>query len=164
MQTVQADARDFVLTRRFALCLMPMQTVQLLGGPTERLRCLRCVRAHLRAGGLAALAISEALEPFHPGPGVRLPLPDQRELEGVVYSSQPTAIRARANAFVLERRREIVELDGAHRTAEDRTELAALRAGELEREAERAGLRPRARRGIPATVDYVGSTVVILGA
>ena len=164
VRTVHADARDFSVAGRYALCLVPMQTIQLLGGPAERVRCLSRIRTHLQPGGLAALAISEALEPFDPGPDIRLPLPDQRELDGVVYSSQPTAVRAGTGGFVLERRREIVERDGVHRTAEDRIELAALRADELEREGERAGLHPRGRRTIPATNDYVGSTVVMFGA
>lgn len=164
VETVLADARGFDLGRRFPLCLIPMQTIQLLADSTERVRCLRCVGAHLDAGGVAAIALSEALEPFDPRPGVRLPLPDLRELDGVVYSSQPTAVRAGEGAYVLERRREIVQRDGRHTVDEDRIRLAALRAGELEREGELAGLSVRPRRTIAATSDYVGSTVVILGA
>ena len=32
VRTVLADARDFELAERFAVCVVPMQTVQLLGG------------------------------------------------------------------------------------------------------------------------------------
>src|SRR5690242_16623567 len=32
LDTVRADARDFELGRRFPLCVVPMQTIQLLGG------------------------------------------------------------------------------------------------------------------------------------
>ena len=35
-QTVVADARDFSLDRRFGLIVVPMQTIQLLGGPGGR--------------------------------------------------------------------------------------------------------------------------------
>ena len=51
--TLCADARAFDADRRFALCVVPMQTIQLLGGPEERARCLECVRAHLVTGGRA---------------------------------------------------------------------------------------------------------------
>ncbi|HSO99506.1 MAG TPA: class I SAM-dependent methyltransferase [Solirubrobacteraceae bacterium] len=163
VETVLGDVREFALGRRFPLCLVPMQTIQLLADSAERLRCLRCVRTHLASGAIAAFAISEALEPFDPGPGVRLPLPDLRELDGVVYSSQPTAVRSGEGAYVLERRREIVQGDGHHSVDEDRIRLAALSSDQLEREGERAGLSPRPRHAIAATSDYVGSTVVMFG-
>ena len=41
--------------RDFDLCLVPMQTIQLLGGPIERVAFLRRARAHLRDGGLLAV-------------------------------------------------------------------------------------------------------------
>ncbi|MBV8941243.1 MAG: class I SAM-dependent methyltransferase, partial [Solirubrobacterales bacterium] len=40
--TVVADARDFTLDERFPLVLVPMQTIQLLGGPDGRAAFLRC--------------------------------------------------------------------------------------------------------------------------
>ena len=50
-EAVAADAREFDLDRRFGLVLAPMQIVQLLGGPEERIRCLGCVARHLTPGG-----------------------------------------------------------------------------------------------------------------
>src|SRR3954468_22686691 len=47
VQTVVSDARQFTLRRRFALVLVPMQTLQLLGGAAGRAAFLRCARAHL---------------------------------------------------------------------------------------------------------------------
>ena len=68
VETVCADARSFELSRRdFALCLVPMQTLQLLGDATERAAFLRCARAHLRPGGLLACAIVTELDPFDVG-------------------------------------------------------------------------------------------------
>ena len=43
----------FELGRRFALCIVPMQTIQLLGGRDGRLAFLRCARRHLDRGGRA---------------------------------------------------------------------------------------------------------------
>ena len=63
VQTVQADARDFTLEHTaHALCIVPMQTLQLLGGAPGRARFLARAHAHLRAGGLLACAIVTELE------------------------------------------------------------------------------------------------------
>ena len=88
----RADARDFDLgERRFGLILVPMQTVQLLGGPDGRAPFLRRARAALAPGGLLAIAIADALETFDE---VRClpPIPDIREIDGIVYASRPVAV------------------------------------------------------------------------
>ncbi|HWF75092.1 MAG TPA: hypothetical protein VG186_17220, partial [Solirubrobacteraceae bacterium] len=92
------------------------------------------------------------------------PLPDIRELDGVVYASRPIAVREQSDAFVIERLREIVGRDGAHEVQENRIALYRVGAAELEREGVAAGFHALARAHIPATADYVGSEVVILGA
>jgi SAM-dependent methyltransferase len=162
--TVTADARSFELGRQFALCLVPMQTIQLLGGETGRVEFLRRARRHLTPRGVIAAALADELEPYDVADGGPVPLPDMCELGGVVYSSSPTAIRAEGDQFVLERRREVVGTDGA-RTAElNRIHLDRLTAPELERDAVTAGLKPVRRTLVPATDDYVGSAVVIVGA
>src|SRR6201987_327379 len=91
---ITADARDFDLGRRFALCIFPMQTIQLLGGAGARRAFLECARRHLRADGLLAVAIAPELELFEVVDGGLTPLPDIREVDGVVDSSLPTAVRA----------------------------------------------------------------------
>ncbi len=110
--TVAADARDFELPERFPLIIVPMQTIQLLGGPDGRARFLACARRHLLPGGAVAIAIAEVLEPYEVTDGLPAPLPDVREHDGVVYSSQPIAVRADHGGFVLERRRETVSPAG----------------------------------------------------
>ena len=59
--TVLADAREFDLGRRFALCLVPMQTIQLLGGATGRADFLRCAHRHLQDEGVLAIALTDTL-------------------------------------------------------------------------------------------------------
>ena len=162
--TVVADARAFDLGRRFALCLVPMQTIQLIGGTDGRMSFLRCARAHLEEGGLLAIAISEALDVYEVTDGTPAPLPDMRELDGVVYASHPTAVRADEAGFVLERRRETISPAGDRTVEHDSVHLDRLTSTELEREAQAAGLRPDGRAVIPATEDYVGSSVVMLRA
>jgi SAM-dependent methyltransferase len=162
--TAAADAREFDLGRRFALCLVPMQTIQLLGGPAGRAQFLRCARVHLAQRGLVAIAISEALDVYEVSDGTPAPLPDMRELDGVVYASHPTAVRAQDDGFVLERRRETISASGERRVEHDTVHLDRLTASQLEHEARAAALTPAGRAMIPANDDYVGSTVVMLSA
>jgi SAM-dependent methyltransferase len=159
--TVLADARDFDLGRRFALCLVPMQTIQLLRGPVGRRRFLRCARRHLLDDALLAIAISEDLEVYELLDGVPGPYPDICERDGIVYSSQPTAVRLEGDGFVLERRREIVTPQGERTVEDDSIRLDRLSAAELEREARTAGLSPAGRTEVAETEDYTGSTVVM---
>ena len=163
LTTVVGDARDFSLQRRFGLVLAPMQTVQLLGGAGGRAGFLRCARDHLTADGRLAVAIAEQIDAYEVTEGSMGPLPDVLERDGAVYFSQPTAIRADADGFVLERRRERVAADGERTIAEDRIRLDRLDADTLEAEARAIGLRVASRRVIGATDDHVGSTVVVLG-
>jgi SAM-dependent methyltransferase len=164
VETVTADAREFTLAGAFALCLIPMQTIQLLGGPEGRMRCLRCVREHLRPAGDLAVAIVETVELYDSGAGGPAPLPDMVDRDGVVYFSQPTAVRAQPGAFVLERRRERVGADGVRTIEDNVVRLDALQADQLETEAAAAGLIAQERIEIAPSRDHVGSMVVILGA
>ena len=61
VETVVADAREFVLGRRFSLVLVPMQTLQLLGGRSGRAAFLRRALDHLAPGGLLAAALADAM-------------------------------------------------------------------------------------------------------
>jgi SAM-dependent methyltransferase len=164
IETIVADARRFELGRRFALCLVPMQTIQLLGGEPGRMEFLRCARRHLLVGGMIAIALSELLELFDVDDGSPVPLPDVCEREGIVYCSQPTAVRSDRDGFLLERRRETVTPAGERSVAQDLIHLDRLTADELEREARGIDLRPAGRRRVAQTSDYVGSTVVLLHA
>jgi SAM-dependent methyltransferase len=162
VSTVVADARDFALQTSFALCIVPMQTIQLLGGSRPRRAFLACARRHLRPGGTLAIALADELEPFDADgdPFVVAPLPDVCERDGVVYSSRPTAIRERDGGFVLERRRETVSVGGDLTVELDEVVLDSVSADTLEREGVAVGLTALGRVSIPATDEYVGSLVV----
>jgi SAM-dependent methyltransferase len=162
VETVLADARDFGLPgRSFALCVVPMQTIQLLGGREQRAAFLRRAAMHLRPGGMLAIAIAQDLEEFEWHDGDGEPLPDMVELDGAVYFSQPTAVRRRGRTYVLERVRETVHPSGRRDRQEDRVALDSLSASRLLREGAQAGLRALTTRHIPPTVEHVGSEVVI---
>ncbi len=163
IETVHADAREFELAARFAVCLVPMQTIQLLGGLEGRRRFLERTKRHLIDGGVVAIAISEVLELFDvSGCAAAAPLPDMCELDGIVYSSHPTAVRSEPDGYVLERRRETVTIDGTRSVAIDLIHLDRLTKDELEREATACGLSPIETRAVAPTEDHVGSEVVIL--
>lgn len=156
---VSGDVRALELDRRFPLVLAAMQLVQLLG-PEERPAFLRGVTRHLEPGGRAALAI---LEPPGDSEGT-LPLPDLREVNGWVCSSQPLAIRTGEGGLTVIRRRQTVSPNGAISEEEDEVFLNALTLATLEAESVAAGLRLDEAVAIPPSEDHVGSTVAILEA
>jgi SAM-dependent methyltransferase len=163
--TIVADARAFWLELSFPLIIVPMQTIQLLGGAQGRAAFLECATYHLESPGVLAIAIADDLELFDvtdsTAPG---PLPDVTEHDGVVYSSRPVAVRDDGDGFELERRRETVTADGQLSVEQDLIHLDRVDPDTLEAEATAAGLRAASRMEIAATEDYVGSTVVMLRA
>jgi SAM-dependent methyltransferase len=157
-----ADAREFSLSAPVELCIVPMQTIQLLAGRADRARFLQRARAAVRTGGLLALAIADALEPFEVAAGSPEPLPDVGEFDGTVYSSRPLAVRPENGGFVLERRRETVTVAGDLSAETDYVRLEALDGDALEAECRAAGFAPAPRERVATTPDHVGSTVVML--
>jgi len=162
--TVVADARSFALDRRFPLCIVPMQTIQLLGGAEGRGQFLDRARDHLAPGGRLAIAIADELEPFDASIATLGPLPDVQEIDGTVYSSRPTAVRVTGDRFVLERRRETVTSEGRLDVEDDVIDLDRVEAVRLTAEGVAHGLQADGRIEIPPTDEYVGSTVVVLHA
>lgn len=160
--TVHADARAFALGRPVAQILVPMQTLQLLGGPAGRARFLRCAAAHLRPGGILAAALADALEGDVEGARAENPLPDIREIDGVVYASTPVGVWRERGGIVIRRRRETVDEAGATTTEHDEILLDDLDVATAEREAAPFGLRALPARAVAPTDEYVGSEVVVL--
>ena len=158
VQTVAADARAFALDRKFALIVVPMQTLQLLAGEHEQF--VERAAAHLAPGGLIAAAIANPPE----YEGDLLPLPDMMERDGWVWSSQPVAIRPVEAGALIERRREAVSPEGRRTVTANRIVLARITPDELEAAGKRHGLSPLPRRWVPESEDYIGSDVVMLRA
>ncbi len=59
VRTLVGDARAFWLGETFRLCIVPMQTIQLLGGAEGRLQFFECAREHLEPRGVLAVAVAE---------------------------------------------------------------------------------------------------------
>jgi SAM-dependent methyltransferase len=175
VETVCADARSFELSvRDFGLCLVPMQTIQLLSGAAERVSFLQCALAHLRPGGLLACAIATELEPFEITDGSPGPSPETVRIGETLYASQATSVRMLSHGIVIERERRIVapgreeSSDGAQagESTSERNiiELAPVSASELDREASQVGFHPEPALEIDPTDEHVGSAVVMLRA
>lgn len=175
IETVHADARSFALERRdFALCLAPMQTIHLLGGAEGRLAFLRRAREHLHPGGTIACAILGELEPFDCSAGGEGPASERTHVGRRLYLSRATRVSELPGEVVIERERRVLDDDPARASSgseppapppeRDVVVLDRLSAATLEREAVTAGLRVLPRAEVPATSDYVGSVVVMLGA
>lgn len=154
-----ADARDFELASPASLVLAPTHLLQLLPDAEERAKCLRCIGAALRPGGLLAAAIIEEM----PEPdGAPPPLPDVREVDGWVYSSLAVEAAIGPGEIVVRRLRQTVSPDGSLSEEPNEIRIATFRAESLEREAAAFGLVPAGRRVIPPTELHVGSLVVLL--
>jgi SAM-dependent methyltransferase len=178
VETACADARSFSLRRRdFGLCLVPMQTIQLLGGASGRAAFLETAREHVRPGGMLACAILAALEPFDCSHGEEGPAPESVERDGQIYSSRATRVSERGSRVLIERERRIVlapQSGAPARTADrsgvelscerDLVELDRVSATALQREARALGWEVDAPRVVPATSEHVGSVVVVLRA
>jgi SAM-dependent methyltransferase len=161
IQTVCADARSFALPHKesIALCIAPMQTVQLLGGSAGRMAFLRRAHAHMRPGGLLACALVSEIEPFDCTGGDLGPSPETCHIDGIRYTSQATRVVAKRQTILIERHR---RTDGSCAVERDLIELDRIGAADLEREGIAAGLRPAAARHVPTTADHAGSDVVML--
>jgi len=160
VETLCADARTFDLQGKdFDLCLIPMQTVQLLGGSAGRIEFVGRARAHLRPGGLLAAAIITAVEPFDRAHGDPAPSPELARVNDAIYETCAVRVSVLEESVLIERERHI---HGDGEPERDVIELDRVTARELEREATGAGLRPERSRELLPTRDHVGSTVVML--
>jgi SAM-dependent methyltransferase len=163
VETVLADARDFDLDRRFPLVLVPMQTLQLLGGRRGRSAFLLRALDHLEPGGRLAVALADAMDCFdeeHDMP----PPPDACQFAGVLYASHLVAVVEEDGRAAIRRRREIIGPGERYESVEAVVRLERVTAGEVEAEATQLGFLTEPRLSIPETEDYLGSTVVVLRA
>lgn len=156
IEVICADACDFSIDTRVALCIVAMQTVQLLA---DRPAFMRCVLDALEPGGLLALAVlGRDVQPFD----LELAA-DVTEHDGVRYVSAPTALRERVDSVLLERRRTV--FDGtAESVSLDVATLARLEPATLAAEGLAAGFAYRGLLTIAATDQHAGSQVVMLEA
>jgi SAM-dependent methyltransferase len=161
VETVVADARAFALGGRFPLVLVPMQTLQLLGGPPGRAPFLRRTLAHLQPGGLLAIALADAVDCFdeeHSEP----PPPDACEIDGVRYASHLLGVADEGDRAAIQRFREIIGPGERYASEQAVVRLDRVSADEVAAEGRELGFVTEPHRSIPETDEYLGSTVVVL--
>jgi SAM-dependent methyltransferase len=170
IETVCTDARTFELDRRdFALCIAPMQTVQLFGGAPGRLEFLRHARAHLAPGGVLACAIVTEVEPFDCDAGDLGPSPEIARIAGSSYISRATRVLVERRTVRIERERGIVTAPRAASPSEPAwernvIELDRVSVAQLRHEGHEAGLAATGKRVIEATAEHTASVAVIFRA
>ena len=171
VRTVVGDARDFELDEDgFDLCVVPMQTLQLLAGANERRALFGRAAAHMRAGAVLACAIVTAAEEFDSLAGQLGPSPDRLAIGERVYFSRPLSVRVEPGSIRIERERVVLPGDGASPERWrgggelDVVELARVSEEELWREAATAGLASEPTRLIGETEEHTASEVVMFRA
>ncbi|HEY1451193.1 MAG TPA: class I SAM-dependent methyltransferase [Solirubrobacteraceae bacterium] len=176
VRTVCADARSFSLERTdYDLCVVPMQTIQLLGGVAGRADLLRCAKAHLRPGGVLACAILGEIEPFDCSAGGNGPAAERASVDGLLYLSRAVRVSETPTTVVIERERRVLS-DGARigptetspknddRLERNIVELDRVGVRQLQHEGEAAGLSVAPTHNIAATDEHVSSSVVMFCA
>ena len=167
VEAVQGDAREFSLPQRdFDLCLVPMQTLQLLHGAGEREALFARAHEHLRRGALLACAIVSEVEDFDSLAGALGPSPDRVRHGSTLYMSRPVRVSHVGDLLRIERERlELPDDREPPRPAElNVVELELVEEERLHDELRAAGFTPEPSRLIPETDEHASSEVVIARA
>jgi SAM-dependent methyltransferase len=163
VRTVLGDAREFSLDQRVALIIVPMQTLQLLGGPGPRADFMRRGLHHLERGGRLAAALADAVECFDEEHDL-IPPADTLEIVDVRYASQLVTVVDEGDHAALHRRREVVGPSGREDVRDVVVRLDRVSADEVAAEGRRLGFLNEPHRFVPQTEEYLGCTVVVLRA
>ncbi|HEY6636923.1 MAG TPA: class I SAM-dependent methyltransferase [Solirubrobacterales bacterium] len=146
-----------------ALAVGPLHLIQELDG-AARPALLGRLAELMSPGGTVALTVVDESTLLSAGTAATQILPDMRELDGWVYSSEPLWVQVGDAVLTVRRLRERVSPDGRmERTVQDDI-LHRVSPDRLELEAEEAGLRRAGRRQLSSGPNEADSAVVILEA
>ena len=145
-----------------ALAIGPLHVIQVLDGAT-RPALLGRLAELMAPGATIALTVVDETTLLSTGASSTQILPDMRELDGWVYSSEPLWVQVGDQVLTVRRLRERVSPSGQmERTIQDDI-LHRVSPDRLELEAEEVGLRRAGRRQISSAPNEADSTVVLLG-
>jgi SAM-dependent methyltransferase len=146
-----------------ALAIGPLHVIQVLDA-AARPALLGRLASLIAPGGILALTVVDESTLLTSGAASIQILPDMRELDGWVYSSEPLWVQVGDEALTVRRLRESVSPEGGiERDIHDEI-LHRVDPDALEREAAIAGLRPAGRRQISSGENEADSTLVLLEA
>jgi len=152
---------ELSLPVRPALAIGPLHLIQIVDAP-DRPGLLTRLGELLAPGGTLALTVVDESTLLDSGAASTRILPDMRELDGWVYSSEPLWVQVGDQALTIRRLRETVSPEGwMERDIHDET-LHRVDPNSLEQEAAEAGFRPAGRRQISSGEGEADSTVVLL--
>jgi precorrin-6B methylase 2 len=146
---------------RPALAIGPLHVIQIVNGDA-RPALLGRLREVMAPGGTIALTLVDESTLLSVGAAATQILPDMREIDGWVYSSEPLWVQVGDEVLTVRRLRERVSPEGRmERTVQDDL-LHRVSPDRLETEAEAVGLRPAGRRQISSGPNEADSSVVLL--
>jgi SAM-dependent methyltransferase len=147
--------------RRPTLVIGPLHVIQVLDGDA-RPPLLSRLREITAADATVALTVVDESTLLSSGAAASQILPDMREVDGWVYSSEPLWVQVGDEALTVRRLRERVSPEGEMERAVHDDILHRLDPETLEREASEAGFLPMGRRKITSAEDEADSVVVLL--
>jgi predicted O-methyltransferase YrrM len=156
-----AAPAELQLPSRAGLAIGPLHLIQELDA-AARLALLSRLAELLAPGATIALTLVDETTLLSSGAAATQILPDMRELDGWVYSSEPLWVQAGDDMLTVRRLRERVSPDGQmERTVHD-DRLHRISPDRLELEATDAGLRRAGRRQISSGPNEADSAVILL--
>jgi len=160
---VRADlaSSELELPASPTLVIGPLHVVQVLDS-SDRPALLERLRELIAPGGQMALTVVDETTLLSAGAAATQILPDMREVDGWVYSSEPLWVQVGENALTVRRVRERVSPEGAMQRSIHDEVLNRVSPERLEIEAEELGFRPAGRRQISSGPNEADSTVVLL--
>jgi precorrin-6B methylase 2 len=156
-----ASTQELELPAVPSLVIGPLHVVQVFdssGRPALLGRLLELIPP----GGQMALTVVDETTLLSAGAAATQILPDMREVDGWVYSSEPLWVQVGEDALTVRRVRERVSPEGAMQQSIHDEVLNRLSPERLEIEAEEVGFRPAGRRQISSGPNEADSTVVLL--
>jgi SAM-dependent methyltransferase len=152
---------DLRLPSKPTLAIGALHVIQVLDG-AARPALLGRLADLMGPGATIALTVVDETTLLSAGAAATQILPDMRELEGWVYSSEPLWVQVGEEVLTVRRLRERVSPEGRMERSVHDELLHRVSPERLELEAEEAGLRRAGRRQISSGPNEADSTVVLL--
>ena len=162
--TGDLDSPDALrLPRPPHLAIGPLHVIQVLDAETRPPLLARLLQL-AAPGATVALTLVDESTLLSSGAASTQILPDMREIEGWVYSSEPLWVQVGDQVLTVRRLRERVSPDGRMEREVHDEILHRVSPESLESQAADAGFLPIGRRSISSGEDEADSVVVLLGA